>query len=152
MYNNAESKEVKQCAQVYSQVRTTINLELVRFRNIVTRYQLIFGENWLKALPAKQHKTDPQYRYTFHAEMTSAVIREFELIRGALSDNLRQEKKRDARHRWTKLREDCIFPTAKWFIRPEHSKITLTACGRSGFVFKSIKSCILESMTCGVGF
>jgi hypothetical protein len=30
--------------------------------------------------------------------------------------------------------------------------VGVTACGRSAFVVKSIKSCILESMTCGVGF
>jgi hypothetical protein len=108
------------------QIRSNINFEIVRLRNIATRYGLSFNENWLYITPTIG-RSNPTYAFSFTESLENAIFRDIILIRGAVSDDLKNERRRGARPRRVKARDDYIFPLAHWFIKPEHSKFTLIA-------------------------
>jgi hypothetical protein len=126
-YDEGQSRKIKEYTKTYRQLRTTINLELVRLRNIAGRYQLAFNENWIYKIPTSNQRDPNAYTYSFDSSAEAATIRDIDLILGALNNNLREEKRQAARSRWIKVRDDYLFPGARWFLKPEHSKFTLIA-------------------------
>lgn len=126
-YGLDESRKINEYNATYRQLRTTINFEQVRLRNIAARYQLGFNENWIFNIPTERHASPGTYAFTFDLHTESSIIREIELIRGALSNNVREERRREARPLWRKFWADYLLPAAKWFVKPEHSKFTLIA-------------------------
>jgi hypothetical protein len=128
-YGLDESRKIKEYNATYRQLRTTINCEQVRLRNIASRYQLGFNENWIFNIPTERHASAGigNYAFTFDLHTESAIVRDIELIRGALSNDLREEKRREGRPFWRKFWADYLLPAAKWFVKPEHSKFTLIA-------------------------
>jgi hypothetical protein len=126
-YSLEAAKNIRQYTKSYEELRTLINLQLVRLRNIAKRYGLVFNEHWIYNLPTTRPRTAEGYTFTFDDYNENSIIRDILLIRGALNDNIREEKRRESRPRWLKVRDDYVFPVAKWLIKPEHSKFTLVA-------------------------
>lgn len=126
-YDEDDGRKIKECTNTYSRLRTTINFEQIRLRNIAARYQLGVNENWSFKIPAQRNVNPNTYTFTFDANTEGTIIREIELIRGALSNDLREERRRETRSIWRKSWEDYLWPVAIWFVKPEHSKFTLIA-------------------------
>jgi len=122
-----QSRKIREYKEVYWRLRTIINLETVRLRNIASRYQLTFSDNWLYNIPTEHRPTPTSYCYSLNKTSEAAIIRDIELVRGAVSDSLRTEKCLEARRWYVKFRDDYLLPTAVWFVKPDHSKWTLIA-------------------------
>lgn len=126
-YSEEQFAALKKHESSYRSLRDTINLEVIRVRNIASRYQLAFNENWIYNIPTQRPKSGQQYMCTFDESIENAIYRDIFLIRGAISDNLKSERRREARPWYVKVWDDRMLPTLQWFVRPEHSKFTLIA-------------------------
>ncbi|MGD0499256.1 MAG: hypothetical protein ABSC23_12560 [Bryobacteraceae bacterium] len=126
-YEKEEAERIEGFRQVYGRLRTTINLGAVRLRNIAARYQLGFNEGWIYRMPASEQTNPNEYMFSFGPQAESAIIRDIQLIRGAIDNDLRIARRLAARPWRRRVYEDRVLPTARWFISPEHSKFTLVA-------------------------
>jgi hypothetical protein len=126
-YTEEDSQRVKAYARMHRELLTSINQEIIRLRALVTRYQLAFDELWLFHSPTEGQTTPGIYSHYFTPGRENTIRREIELIRGALTLDLKLEQAREARSWGATLYEERILPTAGWFIKPEHSKFTLIA-------------------------
>ena len=126
-YDEDEAPKIRKYKATYGELRTNINFEQVRVRNIATRYQLVLNENWIFNIPTQRKGSPDNYAFTFDTGTESAIIREIQILRGALSNDLREARRLESRPLWRKLWADYILQAAKWFIKPEHSKYTAIA-------------------------
>jgi len=93
---------LKTLKEDFTALRSTINKEIPRLRSIGIRYGMEFSGN------------------------RAAIVREIELIDGAVAHDVQQEGARLLRPLYVKLWADYLFPAVRWIFHGEHSKITIT--------------------------
>ena len=119
---------LKTLKEDFTALRSTINKEIPRLRSIGIRYGMEFSSNWMYRQPTQQlHQIhNNTYVFSFDDQGRAAIVREIELIDGAVAHDVQQEGARLLRPLYVKLWADYLFPAVRWIFHGEHSKITIT--------------------------